>query len=110
MTTACPETCAGAHADPPIELLEEAQCFCCPEVAECVGVALQHDPRPHAHGDVDADGFIVEQARRTAAWSGSVGRRWVGRFARKKLYACVGSEDARFAGQFANLVERGAHV
>ena len=106
VATACPKACAGAHADPPIEQFEEAWCFCCVEVAECVGLTLQHDPRPRAHGDVDADGLLVEQTSRTAAWSGSGGCRWFGRFARKKLHSSVGRDDARFGGQFANLVER----
>ena len=78
--------------------------------AQCVGVILRHDPRPHAHGDVDADGFLVEQASRTAARSGSGGCRWFGRFARQNRHSSVGRDDARFGDQFANLVERGSHV
>ena len=99
MATVCPEACAGAHADLPVELFEEAECFGCAEVAECVRVTLQHDPRPIAHCNVDADGFIAfieEQTSRTAAWSGGVGCRWFGWVASNKLHTSVGCDVARF--------------
>ena len=102
-----PEARGRAHANPPIELFQKADGFGGAEVAECIGVALEHDPRTHAFWHVDACGFIVEEASSSTARTIRGGGRRLGNLSNQERIAVIIGDDATFCGQFFYVGEGG---
>ena len=58
---AYPPAGGNAHANPPVEVFEQAEGFGRAQMTEGVGVAGLHDEGSHKHRHVDADGFVIEE-------------------------------------------------
>ena len=64
-----------------------------------------HDQGAHEHGDVDADGFVVNETCCPTGWCRGGARRF-GELANEEGDPRVAGEEAAFVGESADLLQR----
>ena len=75
-------------------------------MARDIGMTDLHNPRTHQHGNINANGFVIEEARSTTAGSRrSCGRRF-GRFTNQQNHVLIVDIQTAFIGQLAYFRKR----
>ena len=98
---------ADFHTNPLIEAFKHFEGVRDTEMAEGIGVACMHDPRPGQKGHIDANGVVERRPSKTGRetiWSGGYG----GRAADKQYSIVVTLDQAAFGGEIEYVCGVGA--